>query len=472
LHQPTFLRAQARLIECLQSEGFGNGVATTLAQTWMTQDDFLLSPLHGRFDVIVGNPPYVRQERIPQALLAAYKQRFTTLYDRADLYVLFFERCLDLLRQNGVLGFICANRWVKNKYGGPLRAKIAKGFNLDYYIDMEQVDAFQKQVHAYPAVTVIRRSVSTKTAVVTRANGTKLEAVFKALRSRRWRECPQVTSVHNVASGRDPWLVDAPEIIDTIRQLERNFPTLKQAGVNVGIGVATGADKVYIGNYDELPVEMSRRLKLAVSADLTPNGLVWTGKGLVNPWEQGGQLASLEKYPQFANYLTKHARLLKKRHTAKKSPRAWYKTIDRVYPSLTSTPKLLIPDIKGAATVVFDAGHYYPHHNLYVITSDTWDLQALQAFLKSSIALTFVAAYCVRMAGGFLRFQAQYLRRIRVPMWQELTASQRRSLLSVANSTDQDAIDEVVFSILELPLAAVKKIRAFAQAARVGKKRA
>ncbi|MGB1277101.1 MAG: TaqI-like C-terminal specificity domain-containing protein, partial [Nannocystaceae bacterium] len=216
----------------------------------------------------------------------------------------------------------------------------------------------------------------------------------------------------------------------------------------------------------------SRRVKLAVSADLTPNGLRWTGKGLVNPWEQGGQLASLEKYPQFANYLAKHESLLKKRHTAKKSPKAWYKTIDRVYPSLTSTPKLLIPDIKGVATVVFDAGSYYPHHNLYVITSDAWDLQALQAFLKSSIALTFVAAYCVRMAGGFLRFQAQYLRRIRVPMWQELTASQRRSLLSVANSTDQDAIDEVVFSILELPLAAVKKIRAFAQAARVGKKRA
>ncbi|MGB1017385.1 MAG: hypothetical protein ACPG4T_24830, partial [Nannocystaceae bacterium] len=124
--------------------------------------------------------------------------------------------------------------------------------------------------------------------------------------------------MQSVASGRDPWLVDAPEIIDTIRHLERSFPTLKQEGVNVGIGVATGADKVYIGNYEELPVEESRRVKLAVSADLTPNGLRWTGKGLVNPWEQGGQLASLEKYPQFANYLAKHESLLKKRHTAKK----------------------------------------------------------------------------------------------------------------------------------------------------------
>ncbi|MGB1017286.1 MAG: modification methylase PaeR7I, partial [Nannocystaceae bacterium] len=103
------------------------------------------------------------------------------------------------------------------------------------------------------------------------------------------------------------------------------------------------------------------------------------------------------------------------------------------------------------------------------ITSDTWDLQVLQAFLKSSIALTFVAAYCVRMAGGFLRFQAQYLRRIRVPMWQELSTTQRSSLLRVANSTDQDTIDEAVFTILELPLAAVTSIRAFAQAARVGK---
>lgn len=471
LHVPTFERTKSRLIDMLTAEGMGAVPARQLADAWLTQDDFLLTPIQGSFDVIVGNPPYVRQERIPGALLSVYKQRFSTLYDRADLYVLFFERCLDCLKPGGVLGFICANRWVKNKYGGPLREKIAKQFNLDVYIDMAQIDAFEHKVDAYPAITVIRRGPVTSTCVVTQAHGVELERLFAVVGSRKQStQRPRVTTVQQVACGRDPWLVDSPEIIATVRRLEARLPTLEQAGAKVGIGVATGADKIYIGNYDELPVEDARKLKLAVSADLKPGGLQWSGKGLVNPWLPGGGLADFKDYPQFAAYLNHHAAKLKKRHTAKKSPRAWYKTIDRVYAKLTTSPKLLIPDIKGEATVVYDEGLYYPHHNLYVVTSKTWDLRALQAILKSSIALMFVATYCVRMSGGFLRFQAQYLRRIRVPQWDDLTTKQRADLVTIADATEPEKIDAVVFPLFKLSKTEASAIKKFAEGARIGKK--
>jgi len=122
-----------------------------LCSAWLVRDDFLLTRIEGRFDFVVGNPPYVRQERIPAALLAEYRRRFHTLYDRADIYVPFFERALDLLDADGVLGFICANRWLKNRYGGPLRDKISKGYWLKNFINMEGVDAFHAEVIAYPA---------------------------------------------------------------------------------------------------------------------------------------------------------------------------------------------------------------------------------------------------------------------------------------------------------------------------------
>jgi hypothetical protein len=95
--------------------------------------------------VVVGNPPYVRQERIPGPLLAEYRRRYATIYDRADLYVPFFERGLQLLGEDGRLAFICANRWLKNKYGGPLRGLIARDFHLSHYIDMEGTDAFHSR---------------------------------------------------------------------------------------------------------------------------------------------------------------------------------------------------------------------------------------------------------------------------------------------------------------------------------------
>lgn len=64
---------------------------------------------------------------------------------------------------------------------------------------------------------------------------------------------------------------------------------------------------------------------------------------------------------------------------AEKNPRGWYRTIDRIYPALTCREKLPIPDIKGDASIVYEEGKLYPHHNLYFITSDEWDVHALQA---------------------------------------------------------------------------------------------
>ena len=78
------------------------------------------------FTHVVGNPPYVRQEAIPDVLMAEYRKHYKTIYDRADIYVPFIERSLELLAAGGELGFICANRWMKNKYGKKLRELVSK----------------------------------------------------------------------------------------------------------------------------------------------------------------------------------------------------------------------------------------------------------------------------------------------------------------------------------------------------------
>ena len=106
---------------------------------------------------VIGNPPYVRQELIPDVLMAEYRRRFSTIFDRADIYVPFIERSLSLLAPGGNLGFICADRWIKNRYGGPLRQFVADKFHLKCFVDMVNTDAFLSDVIAYPAIVVIAR---------------------------------------------------------------------------------------------------------------------------------------------------------------------------------------------------------------------------------------------------------------------------------------------------------------------------
>lgn len=471
----SFLSTQEKLKHCLIDAGISDADAAELSSRWLICDDFLLTNLIDEFDFVIGNPPYVRQERIPAALLTEYRARFATLYDRADLYIPFFERALDLLAEGGALGFICANRWLKNRYGKPLREKIARSFRLCYFLDMEGVDAFHSDVIAYPAITVIQRnSRNTTTGVPTRVGTSSafadgdLTSVVSDLRRDDIRS--ESVSEMNLADGGAPWLFNGTPDLALLRKLEREWPMLEAVGCKVGIGVATGCDRVYIHDYDSLPVESERKLPLVMGRDLVDGEIQWHGKGVLNPFELDGSLADLGMYPRFAAYVELHREAIAGRNVAKRNAVGWYRTIDKIYPDLVARPKLLVPDIKGRSTFVVDEGRYYPHHNLYFILPGPWEIRALQTVMRSSVTLLMVASYCTRMAGGFLRFQAQYLRRIRLPHWQDIGEELRRDLARVASMCDQDSVDSPVFRLYGLSEQECKIAREVAIAAQVSLK--
>jgi hypothetical protein len=473
LHGSTFEQTRTRVRELLLLQGVTEHGASLLCSAWLICDDFLLSDLEGHFDFVVGNPPYVRQERIPDALLREYRRRFQTLYDRADLYVPFFERALDLLSDRGVLGYICANRWLKNRYGGPLREKISRGYWLKYFIDMEDADAFHSDVMAYPAITVVQRAgpgegrLTRTVAGSSIANGS-LRAMVDVLRS----EGPDDGSVDGFASpvnSSAPLLLDDIPRMELLRRIEADYPTLEQASCRVGIGVATGCDRVYIDDLDALPVEPDRKLPLVMARDLVDGKIVWGGKGVLNPFDDSGKLVSLDAFPKFDRYLRTHKEAIAGRNVAKRDQAGWYRTIDRIQPGLLETPKILVPDIKGEGVFVIDEGSFYPHHNLYFITSSEWDLRALQTVMRSSLTLMTIATYCTRMSGGFLRFQAQYLRRIRLPRWSAVSKELRGRLIAASGPQSQDDLDAPVSELYGLSTAEARCARAIADAARVRK---
>jgi hypothetical protein len=456
VHGVTFKRTKRALIGRLIGLGFTQGQAEGLADAWMIQGDCLLIELPSQYHFVIGNPPYVRQELIPDALMVEYRSRYATIYDRADLYIPFIERSLNHLEVDGNLAFICADRWMKNRYGGPLRKLVAEQFHLKIYVDMFGTPAFHSDVIAYPAITVIARRPRARarpTRIARRPDisAEALKRLADDLTSEKvTKNGGSVLEVDGIATGSEPWLLESSDQLALVRRLEADFPTLEEAGCKVGIGVATGADEAFIGQYDSLDVEPDRKLPLVMTGDIVTGSVQWRGLGVVNPFAEAGGLVDLAGYPRLKRFLDARRSQLANRHVARKSPGSWYRTIDRIYPVLAETPKLLIPDIKGEAHVVLEDGKLYPHHNLYFITSDVWDLKALQAVLLSGIAKLFVATYSTRMHGGFLRFQAQYLRRIRLPRWHQVPNILRSELKDAAERGDRAACNETVFKLYRL----------------------
>ncbi|MFG2711759.1 Eco57I restriction-modification methylase domain-containing protein [Streptomyces goshikiensis] len=458
------VRDSRRLVtQHLLAEGWSEDDATKLAKSWINQGDYLLQRKPERnADHVVGNPPYIRLEDVPADRMKAYRSACGVMGGRADVYIGFYEIGLKSLKPGGMLGFICADRWMRNQYGSKLRELVGRSYSVDLVLSMHDVDAFQEQVAAYPAISIIRNGSQGSVVVADTKKSFGPSAMAEFQTWVRAVDQPQISgdSFHAARlphwfNGTDSWPAGSPARLAMLEDLGDRFGLLEDpsTGTRVGIGVATGADKVFL-TQSTAAVEEDRLLPMAMVRDTTSGSLNWSGTHLVNPWDDAGNLVDLGEYPKLASYFDQHSEVLRKRYVAVKQPHRWYKTIDKVDPRLTKTPKLLFPDMKLTIHPVLDPGRLYPHHNLYFIVSDSWDMRVLGGILLSRVAEAFVEAYAVKMRGGTLRFQAQYLRRIRVPSPADISPEDQAALASAFDDRDADAATTAalrVYGLTELP---------------------
>jgi hypothetical protein len=456
LNEASAEKARGLAVDTLTRRGVEASTARALSVSWVRAGDYLFDSAAIEANFVIGNPPYVRLEEIPEETALLYRGAYPTMYGRADLYVAFFEAALRQLRDGGTCAFICADRWMRNQYGAELRELITSAFAVDVIIELHKADAFHDEVDAYPAITVIRRRVQGPVIVASAGpevesvpTGRLASAVLDSVLGKTaiLPDGLRAARINSWFQGGDPWPCHSPEQLALLRQLEEEFPPLEQSA-KVGIGVATGNDKVFITR-DAGLVESSRLLKLAMAKDISGGTLKWSGHYLVDPWNSDG-LVKLGDYPLLNSYFETHRTALVQRHTAIRNANAWYKTIDRVTHALSGRPKLYIADIRNVLEPVLDDGETYPHHNLYFIQSDTWDLEILGGLLISAIGQFFVESYGVRMRGGYLRFQAQYLRRIRIPVPSAISESQGGALKQAFRDRDREGATRIALDVYRI----------------------
>lgn len=394
-------------------------------------EDFLFSSWNIQFDFIIGNPPYIRYENIPQEARNVYKNKFYTFHYRSDLYVLFYEHCLRNLSVNGRHCFICSNRWLKNEYGKKLRALISSSYNLEYIIDVEKLDAFKESVLAYPTITLISNTGVGKNVNLAKVNN--ISELDKPIPTKQKR-------LESLENWDDLFLSDNVE----------NLSNIEQQGFKIGIGVATGADRIFISKELENHVERELLLPLVNAKDLTGNEFNWKGLYLLNPYRLNGSIINLDNYPKAKQYLEQFKYTLCKRHIVKNG-RIWYSLIDKIKPELVNLPKILLPDISGNNIIFIDKGSFYPAHNIYYITGRSLEeLESLAAVLMSRFVRTQIESISNKMKGGLPRWQSQSIRRIRIPIISNIPTKLKDKLVNAYHSRNIIDIDKIVDSILNL----------------------
>lgn len=408
-----------------------NKYTTFVPDDLIRVEDFLLSK-SDKCDLIIGNPPYVRHDNIPDEQKELYKRRFSTFRHRSDLYIGFYEKGLRLLNENGTLSFICSNRWLKNQYGQGLRSLIQLNYFLVEIIDLEETCPFEEEVLAYPAITTIRNSRKQ-----TKANYYKINDIAKL---RDINKDFAITRTIDTTNSKN-WF--SHEYNGEV--YEKFLTTIESQGFNIGIGVATGSDKVFIRKDFKSLVEIELLVPILTSKDLKNNKLNWSGSYILNPFDCTGKLIDLTKYPKAKEYLESHREVLERRHVAKKNPQHWYKTIDRIKPSLTSQDKIVLPDISGNSHLFIDKGSFYPHHNLYYITAGNHNkLVILASILEADFIRNQLLEQGTTMNGGYPRWQSQNLKKLRIPMIDAMPKETCDALIQAYHDKDYQTINKLV----------------------------
>jgi hypothetical protein len=300
---------------------------------------------------------------------------------------------------------------------------VSREYYLKEIIDLEKVDAFEETVIAYPAITTIVKSKSIEPTPYY-----QLETLESLLAFESGSKPDRVLS-----SNSNNWFSREYSHNDVSVKLA----SISEQGFTIGIGVATGRDKVFIRKDFKELVEEELILPILTSRGVRGSEIEWKGNYFINPYNSEGGLIELENFPKAKKYFNENYHSLSERHVSKKNPNKWYRTIDKVQASLTTAPKIILPDITVNTIVHIDEGNFYPHHNLYYITGkDIQMLELLAAILMSDFVRDQLSEMGNKMNGGYPRWQSQNIRKLKVPYLDSIPpdiASSIRSAYKVQN---------------------------------------
>lgn len=406
-----------------------------------------------KFDVIIGNPPYVRQELIKD--LKPSLENYYECYDgKADLYVYFYERSVKLLADDGVLCFITSNKFYRAGYGKPLRRWLAEKTNIKIMADFGDAPVFTAV--AYPTILLISKSSPKPTEKILalawdQSDDPKDFALIFQRKAFEMERESLSAEAWQVVNNLDRQLMN--------KLLSLGKPLKAYVEDQLYYGIKTGCNEAFVidrSTYMKLladdpksaeiikPFLRGRDVKRWVVRD--PNlWLIFAVKG-----------TRIEEYPAVHKHLSQYRELLERRAGSQK----WYEL--QASPAQTGrfeSRKIITPAIENKNAFAFDDRGFFSNDKTSVIISS--DHKYLLGVLNSKVTWWFMQRIASTKQGGFIEFKPMYISAIPIPLAAPHVKKEVESLVekilqikkddakeSVALIEDQ--IDELVFEAFSL----------------------
>jgi len=207
--------------------------------------DWESAELHGGFDAVIGNPPYVRQELI-KSIKPGLKRAYPDTYDgAADLYVYFYDRGLRLLRPGGRLSYVVTNKWMRAGYAEGLRSVFADKAWIEFVADFGHAKKFFPDADVFPSVLVVRKPLPGDAPAIAQVCVIPRDDVpDKGLDEAVARATYPLPRAHFT---RDNWTLEPPDVVALLTKIRAKGAMLRDyIGAQPSYGIKTGLNEAFL----------------------------------------------------------------------------------------------------------------------------------------------------------------------------------------------------------------------------------
>lgn len=375
--------------------------------------DFLEGKQHpnpGPPGLIVGNPPYVPIDRLPEEQLVRLRRSFSTASGRLDLYTVFLQQASDVLALGGRWSLITPDKYLTSRSAGPLREYLSAHGSVRCLARFPRHDVFAGAA-TVPCVTVWERTAGAGAVQLLRCT-TSLDGDVD-IRSRE-------ILARSDFQGRS-WELRRPRDRSLATLLQKSHPRLAEVTTRISAGVATGLNGAFLLTADqEHGVEPSLLHRTVGGRDVGELMIADRGQRLLLPyrWDDEGRasLIELRDFPGARRWLLRHRTALEQRHCVRVWGRSWWDLHDPLRDATHLRPKVLVPDLARSNRFAADEQGLVPQHSLYALVPQASTSAVLLAALLNSSAIEYLVRTSAPVVkDGFRRYRRQFLLDLPVP---------------------------------------------------------
>ena len=387
------------------------------AFNWNHEFPEVMHEKYGGFDIIIGNPPYVRVQFLDHKITDWLKQHKETAYKRVDVSTLFFELAKKILKTKGLVSFITSNQFQVADYGRKTREFILKNFKILHIINFGDLPIFED------ALTYV--------SIFTFQNDTPEN--FKYLRVQNIEDAKRIDLNNSVTidvsnlSG-DPWIITEKTSLELLDKL-RKFPSIGRIG-NAGTGLFTGLDELLLLNPEQIKsLQIEKEIILPVLRGTEPERYtdVKAGTFVIYPYklEEGKTViltdAELKKYPNAYQYLlTNKNKLLERKDSRKtfKDKKDWFGLTRFGHLEIFNRNKIITPGEVREHKFTIDkskAGFLNARIFSVIIDDKNYDLKYVLALLNSDVTKFFLRNTAPLKQGGYFAYSSKFLNDVPIP---------------------------------------------------------